>query len=252
MKFKFLTIFLSIVVALAFTSCNDKKSKDSDNNDSSKSDKSKSEKVEADEPTGDPEEDAEALADLAIEMIRDAETEDDLDDAEEKWEEILDKYEKYYKEEGKDELKDFKKALNKIEDKIDREYNKAKKRIRKSSDDDDYASASASSGGYDDGGYDYEDVTSGPTGDIARDARMAIEEVIEYMENAEFNSEADVDKFEKEIKAIQDKYENFYRSRGELQKFKNEFNKLENDPALKARAEKALEVMTQKVMKYVK
>lgn len=92
------------------------------------------------------------------------------------------------------------------------------------------------------------------TGDPAKDAKTAAEELITFMNNIEFKSKADVDKFEDELQAIQDKYEKFYTEKGDdaLKKFKEEFDKLENDPEISGKVEKAMENMQKKAMEFMK
>ena len=87
--------------------------------------------------------------------------------------------------------------------------------------------------------------TSGPTGDIAKDAKAAGEKVISIMKGVK--SLDDMKKAEEELKAVQKEYEDFYKAKGEeeLQKFNDV---LENDAELKAEMEKVQEEVMKNVM----
>ena len=93
-----------------------------------------------------------------------------------------------------------------------------------------------------------------PIGNPAKDAKMAAQEMIELMNSTDFKSKDDVDKFEKELSAIQDKYEKFYNEKGEdaMKKFKEEFDKLENDPEISGKVEEAVQNMQKKAMEFMK
>jgi len=77
--------------------------------------------------------------------------------------------------------------------------------------------------------------TSGPTGDVAKDAKAAGEKVISIMKG--IKSMDDMKKAEEEITKVQKEYEDFYKAKGEeeLKKF-NEA--LENDKELNDEMEK--------------
>ena len=64
----------------------------------------------------------------------------------------------------------------------------------------------------------------------------------------------DVKGLEKEMKEIQDKYEKFYKEKGEeeLKKFNEEVEKLENDPEIKKQVEEAQEQMMKNAEKFAK
>lgn len=81
----------------------------------------------------------------------------------------------------------------------------------------------------------------GPIGYPQADARRAVNELIELIEDAEINSQDDFDRLENEMKEIQNTYENYYRERNRLDEFNYEIDKLENDPEMKRRVENATE-----------
>ena len=81
----------------------------------------------------------------------------------------------------------------------------------------------------------------GPIGYPQADARRAVNELIELIEDAEINSQDDFDRLENEMKEIQNTYEDYYRERNRLDEFNYEIDKLENDPEMKRRVEKATE-----------
>jgi cell division protein ZapA (FtsZ GTPase activity inhibitor) len=88
--------------------------------------------------------------------------------------------------------------------------------------------------------------TSGPTGDVAKDAKAAGEKVISIMKG--IKSMDDMKKAEEEISKVQKEYEDFYKAKGEeeLKKF-NEA--LENDKELNAEMEKVQEELMKNLMK---
>lgn len=88
--------------------------------------------------------------------------------------------------------------------------------------------------------------TSGPTGDVAKDAKAAGERVISIMKG--IKSMDDMKKAEEEITKVQKEYEDFYKAKGEeeLKKF-NEA--LENDKELNAEMEKVQEELMKNLMK---
>ena len=87
--------------------------------------------------------------------------------------------------------------------------------------------------------------SSGPTGDVAKDAKAAGEKVISIMKNVK--SLDDLKKAEEEFKAVQKEYEDFYKAKGEeeLKKFNDA---LENDAELKAELEKVQEEVMKNIM----
>ncbi|MBR5171302.1 MAG: hypothetical protein IKW85_12160 [Muribaculaceae bacterium] len=89
------------------------------------------------------------------------------------------------------------------------------------------------------------------TGDPAKDAKMAAEEMVDLMNNVEINSEADVKNLEKELNALKEKYEGFYRNKGELQNFNDALDQLENDPVIKRKIEKAMNRIQTEAMKFI-
>lgn len=88
--------------------------------------------------------------------------------------------------------------------------------------------------------------TSGPTGDVAKDAKAAGEKVISIMKG--IKSMDDMKKAEEEITKVQKEYEDFYKAKGEeeLKKF-NEAR--ENDKELNAEMEKVQEELMKNLMK---
>ena len=87
--------------------------------------------------------------------------------------------------------------------------------------------------------------SSGPTGDVAKDAKAAGEKVISIMKNVK--SLDDLKKAEEEFKAVQKEYEDFYKAKveEELKKFNDA---LENDAELKAELEKVQEEVMKNIM----
>ena len=79
----------------------------------------------------------------------------------------------------------------------------------------------------------------GPCGDPAKDARASIEESISIMNNVDDFDEAR--EAQTDLLEIKNKYENYYKSKGEeeLQKFNEELEKLDNDPEISKRREEA-------------
>ena len=88
--------------------------------------------------------------------------------------------------------------------------------------------------------------SSGPTGDVAKDAKAAGEKVISIMKG--IKSLDDMKKAEEEMTKVQKEYEEFYKAKGEeeLKKF-NEA--LENDAELNAEMEKVQEELMKNLMK---
>lgn len=89
------------------------------------------------------------------------------------------------------------------------------------------------------------------TGDPAKDARMAVDEMIEYINNVEIKTEADLEKYEKGIQEIQDKYEKYYKDKGEdaYKKFQEADEKLKDDPEVSKKIEEAMGKMMMEAMK---
>lgn len=81
----------------------------------------------------------------------------------------------------------------------------------------------------------------GPTGYPKADARRALNELIELIEDAEISDQDDLDRLEYDMKEIQNKYEDYYRERNRLDEFNYEIENLENDPEMKRRVERASE-----------
>ena len=81
-----------------------------------------------------------------------------------------------------------------------------------------------------------------PTGDAAADAKQVVEEGIALM-TKDIKSVADVEK----------KYEDFYKEKGEdqLKKFKEEVDKLQNDPEITKKLDEAQKVMMEKAQKFI-
>ena len=88
--------------------------------------------------------------------------------------------------------------------------------------------------------------SSGPTGDVAKDAKAAGEKVISIMKG--IKSLDDMKNAEEEMTKIQKEYEDFYKAKGEeeLKKFNDA---LENDAELKAEMEKVQEELMKNLMK---
>jgi hypothetical protein len=89
-----------------------------------------------------------------------------------------------------------------------------------------------------------------PTGDAAADAKQCVEEAIALMKT-DLKSIADADKMEKDIDALQKKYEDFYKAKGEaeLKKFNDECDKLQNDPEIVKKLDEAQKVMMENAQK---
>ena len=92
--------------------------------------------------------------------------------------------------------------------------------------------------------------SSGPSGDPAKDAKQCATEMIDLM-NKDIKTLDDVKNLETEVEAIQKKYEDFYKEKGEdqLKKFNEEVAKLENDAELKKQIEDAQNKMMENVTK---
>lgn len=86
-----------------------------------------------------------------------------------------------------------------------------------------------------------ESYSMGPIGYPKADARRALNELIELIEDAEISNQDDLDRLEYDMKEIQNKYEDYYRERNQLDEFNYEIEKLENDPKMKRRVERAIE-----------
>ena len=95
--------------------------------------------------------------------------------------------------------------------------------------------------------YDDDYDIDGPTGNPRTDAKRAVNEVIELMNYTYITNEDDVTQLEKELNSIQEKYEDYYRERGELDEFNNEINFLENDPEIKMKVDKAVERLERQI-----
>lgn len=91
-----------------------------------------------------------------------------------------------------------------------------------------------------------------PTGNAAADAKQAAEEMIAFM-NKDFTVE-DMENIDKDIDALQAKYEDFYKAKGDaaLKKFQNELEKLEKDPEFAKRIEEAKKKFEEKALDLVK
>ena len=89
-----------------------------------------------------------------------------------------------------------------------------------------------------------------PSGDPAKDANQCATEMIDLM-NKDIKTLDDVKNLETEVEAIQKKYEDFYKEKGEdqLKKFNEEVAKLENDAELKKQIEDAQNKMMENVTK---
>ena len=85
-------------------------------------------------------------------------------------------------------------------------------------------------------------VEDGPTGDYAKDARQAGEKILEIL-NRDIKSIDDLEQMEKDIEALQKKYEDFYKARGEeeLKKFNAALNALEHDNEISKSLKKKLQ-----------
>ena len=94
--------------------------------------------------------------------------------------------------------------------------------------------------------------SSGPTGDVAKDAKAAGEKVISIMKNVK--SMDDLQKAEEEFKAVQKEYEYFYKAKGEdqLKLFQDEVNKLEKDPEISKKFEEAQKKFEDKALEFAK
>ena len=121
MKFKLLSILMAVAVALAFTSCDSKKSRSHDDS----SDNSKSEKVDKGDvedeveyevkeihPTGDIDKDAEALTQNVIAFYKKINTQEDALNIQKEFTEIQKEFQEFYKKKGQD--KDFNTAYFKM------------------------------------------------------------------------------------------------------------------------------------------
>lgn len=119
MKFKLLSILMAVAVALAFTSCDEKKSRSHDDS----SDSSKSEQVDEVEgeveyevkdihPTGDIDKDAEALTQNVIAFYKKINTQEDALNIQKEFTEIQKEFQEFYKKKGQD--KDFNTAYFKM------------------------------------------------------------------------------------------------------------------------------------------
>ena len=80
----------------------------------------------------------------------------------------------------------------------------------------------------------------GPTGNPRKDAKRAVNEMIDMIEDADISTYEDIERLEDDIEDLQYKYEKYYRKRGELARFKEEVNELEYDPEIMKRYEKAI------------
>lgn len=91
------------------------------------------------------------------------------------------------------------------------------------------------------------------TGDPAKDAKMAIQEMIDLM-TKDFKSLDEIMNLENELGTIQKKYEDFYKAKSdaELQKFNDELEKLGDDPDMKKQMEEAQQVLMKNAQKFMK
>ena len=121
MKIKLLSILMAITLALAFTSCDSKKSRShDDSSDSSKSEKVDKEDVEDEveyevkeiHPTGDIDKDAEALTQNVIAFYKKINTQEDALNIQKEFTEIQKEFQEFYKKKGED--KDFNTAYFKM------------------------------------------------------------------------------------------------------------------------------------------
>lgn len=90
----------------------------------------------------------------------------------------------------------------------------------------------------------------GPTGDYVKDAKQVGEEVIKILMR-DIHSEDDINQMEKDTDALQKKYEDFYKARGEeeLKKFNEALDKLDADPVFSKRFEEAKKSLMEKAFK---
>ena len=81
---------------------------------------------------------------------------------------------------------------------------------------------------------------SGPTGDVDKDAKAAVEKVVKIIEDADFTNLEAVAGLEKEFTAVQKEYEDFYKAKGddELAKFNEALEKAGADANIEALMEK--------------
>ncbi len=92
--------------------------------------------------------------------------------------------------------------------------------------------------------------SNGPSGDPAADAKQCATEMIDLMKK-DIKTLDDVKNLETEIEALQKKYEDFYKEKGEaeLKKFQDAVAELENDKEIKGQVEEAQKAMMEKVTK---
>ena len=92
--------------------------------------------------------------------------------------------------------------------------------------------------------------SKGPSGDPAADAKQCATEMIDLMKK-DIKTLDDVKNLETEIEALQKKYEDFYKEKGEaeLKKFQDAVAELENDKEIKGQVEEAQKAMMEKVTK---
>lgn len=122
MKIKLLSIMMAVVVALAFTSCDNKKNRSHDDSDKNKSeqvdeeDEENEDKVElkdeAIHPTGDIEKDAEALTICTIAYFKKINTSEDIHTVQKDYVNIPKEFQEFYKKKGK--IKEFNVAYYKM------------------------------------------------------------------------------------------------------------------------------------------
>ena len=84
------------------------------------------------------------------------------------------------------------------------------------------------------------DEPKGPTGDVAKDAKMMAEEALNLMKS--FKTGDDYKEFEKKTEELQKEYEDFYKAKGEeeLKKFQEELKNVTSTPEFKEKLEGAL------------
>lgn len=92
-----------------------------------------------------------------------------------------------------------------------------------------------------------------PTGDATADAKQCVEEAIALMDK-DFNSVEEMEQIGKDAEAIQKKYEDFYKAKGEdqLKLFQDEVNKLEKDPEISKKFEEAQKKFEDKALEFAK
>ncbi|MBO4721914.1 MAG: hypothetical protein J5629_03165 [Muribaculaceae bacterium] len=92
--------------------------------------------------------------------------------------------------------------------------------------------------------------SKGPSGDPKADAKQCAQEMVDLMKK-DLKTLDDVKSLETEVEALQKKYEDFYKEKGEdqLKEFQKAVEDLENDPEIKKQVEDAQKVMMENVTK---